>query len=114
MAPTWQAYPSRISTGVNGLPDTYIDAPESIGSPADAKATANNSTNSAFALLKGMCSELSVADGSGAGVTNTAPKVYGDPLVTLGEMSDGAATGSAAQSFSAISLLKGILAQAGL
>jgi hypothetical protein len=114
MAQDWQAFPSAISTGVNTVADTFIEPPESIGTPGDAVATVNNSTNSAFSLLKGMCAELDIAAGSGTGDTNDNGKVYGDPLMTLGETSDAAASGSAAQRFSAISLLKGILAQAGI
>lgn len=115
MAQDWQAFPSGIpSSGINSVDRTWVDQPESIGTPGDAAATAQNSTNSAFSLLKGMCAELGIAAGSGLGDVNDNAKVYGDPLVTLGEMSDAPAIGSAAQSFSAISLLKGILAQAGI
>ena len=108
MAPTWQAYPSRITTEVNSLPDWFIDGVESIGSPRDAAATVNNSTNSFFALLKGIAAGFAVPTGSGAGDVNTSPKVFGHLRATLGMVSDGPAP-AAAGSYSAISLLKGIL-----
>jgi hypothetical protein len=110
----WQAFPSASSTGVNSVPDTYIDPPESIGTPGDPVASEQNSTNAAFSLMKGMCAGLGVPAGSGAGDVNDNSKVYADPLVTLGGMDDAPAIGSAAQRFTAISLLKGILAQAGI
>lgn len=109
---TWRAYPSRITTEINSIPDPFVDAPESIGTPGDAAATANNSTNSAFSLMKGMCTELGITAGSGAGAVNTYPPVAADLEATLGLMSDTAATDTG--SHSAISLLKGILAQAGI
>lgn len=103
---------SGWSTG-KGAPDrTYVDDAETIGSPRDARASAVNSSNSAFAYLKGICSVLGVADGSGAGVTNTATKVYHDPEVTLGLPTDARATDTNRQS--AISLLKGMAAAVGV
>lgn len=108
----WRAYPSGWSTGVNSVPDTVVDPPESIGTPSDAAALVNNETNSAFSLLKGMCRELGIAAGSGAGAVNTSPKVFGDPEATLGARSDAPATSTGR--WSAISFLKGILAQAGI
>lgn len=68
----WQAYPSRVTTGVNSLPNTYVDGVESVGSPRDAAATEINSTNSMFAVLKGICACLDVPAGSGSGLTNTS------------------------------------------
>lgn len=112
MAPSWQAYPSAVTTGVNSIPDTVVDPPESIGTPGDAVATSVNSTNSAFAMLKGICSGLGVPAGSGGAVVNTYPKIFGDPLVTLGEMDDPPATDTGR--WSAISLMKGILVGLGI
>jgi len=109
---TWQSYPSAATTGINSLPDTYIDGFESVGSPLDAAATSNNSTNSMFALLKGCCAGLGVPAGSGAGITNTSRKVFHDPERALGEKSDAPSTGTG--TYSAIALLKGILSSAGL
>lgn len=109
---TWTAYPSGWSNGVNSIPDTYIEPPESIGTPADATATDVTAENSAFSLVKGMLSGLGISAGSGTGDTNDNAKVYADPLAMLGEMDDAAATDTG--SHSAISYLKGILAQAGL
>jgi hypothetical protein len=108
----WQAYPSRVTTEVNSLPNTVIDGVESVGSPRDAAATENNSTNSMFALLKGACAGLGVPAGSGAGMTNTSPKVFQEPVMALGEMSDAPATDTGAHS--AIALMKGILSSAGI
>lgn len=106
--PAWKAYPSAITTGVNSAGRTLVDPPESIGSPGDAAATDVTVENSAFALLKGICRELGIPTGSGDGDVNTSPKLYRDPLATLGEMSDAAATD--VEHASAISLLKGIAA----
>jgi hypothetical protein len=114
MAQDWQAFPSGYSTGIDSIGRTYVDETESIGTPADPPATDVAEPNSAFSLLKGICAELDVPAGSGVGVVNTSSRVFADPVATLGEMDDPAATGSAAQRFSAISLLKGILAQAGI
>lgn len=108
----WQAYPSRVTTEVNSLPDTVVDGYESIGSPRDAAATENNSTNSVFALLKGCCDGLGVPVGSGTGTTNTTPKVFHDSTLALGEMSDAAATDDGTHS--AIAFMKGILTAAEL
>jgi hypothetical protein len=110
---TWRAYPSAVTTEVNSLPDTVIDGIESVGSPRDAAATSNNSTNSVFALLKGICDGLGVAAGIGDGMTNTHPKLFDDHELTLGERSDGPAV-DAAGTNSSISLMKGILVTAGL
>jgi hypothetical protein len=109
---TWQAYPSRVTTEVNSLPNTVIDGYESIGSPRDAAAIEQNSTNSMFALLKGCCAGLGVPVGSGAGVTNTTPKVFHDPELALGEMSDTPAAD--AGTHSAVAFMKGILVRVGL
>jgi hypothetical protein len=108
----WQAYPSRVTTEVNSLPNTVIDGYESVGSPRDAAATEQNSTNSMFALLKGCCAGLGIAAGSGTGITNTSPKIYHEPELALGEMSDGPATDDGTHS--AIAFMKGILVRAGL
>lgn len=110
--PDWSAYPSGWSTGVNSVPDTFIDAPESIGTPGDATATSVVIENSAFSLAKGIMAALGVAAGSGAGDTNNNAKIYADPMVTLGRRDDAPATSTG--SWSAISMLKGILAQAGI
>ncbi len=101
---TWRAYPSRVTTEVNRLPDTVIDGYESVGSPRDAVATENNSV---FSLLKGCCAGLAVPAGVGAGITNTTPKIFHDPELALGEMSDARATDTGTHS--AIAFLKGIL-----
>lgn len=114
MAQAWQAFPSSISTGINAVDRTFVNAPESIGAPGDAAATSASAENSAFSLLKGICAGLDVPAGTGDGAVNTSARVFADPVATLGEMDDPAATGSAAQRFTAISLLKGILAQAGI
>ena len=103
----WRAYPSRVTTEVNSLPDTVIDGYESIGSPRDAAATASNSTNSVFALLKGCCAGLGIPAGDGSGITNTAPKILHEPELALGEMGDARATDTGTHS--AIAFLKGIL-----
>lgn len=112
MAPAWHAYPSGRTTEINSIPDTFIDPPESIGTTADAVATSNNSTNSAFSLLKGICAGLGVPAGTGDGAVNTNPKLFHDPLVTLGEMDDAPATDTGR--WSAISLMKGVLVELGL
>lgn len=109
--PPWSAYPSRVTTGINSIPDTYVHAVESIGTPDDAPAMESNNTNSGFALLKGICASFGLEAGSGQGDVNDSANIFADLLVTLGEQSDPVATGSAAQRFSAISLLKGILNQ---
>lgn len=103
----WRAYPSRVTTEVNSLPDTFIDGYETVGSPRDAAATVQNSTNSMFALLKGCCAGLGVPAGSGTGITETTPKIIHEPELALGEMSDARATDTGTHS--AISFLKGIL-----
>jgi hypothetical protein len=108
----WRAYPSRVTTEVNSLPNTVIDGYESVGSPRDAAATGTNSTNSVFALLKGCCAELGVPAGSGAGMTNTTPKVFQYPELALGEMSDAPADDTGTRS--AIALMKGILRVTGV
>jgi len=113
MAQAWQAFPSGIpSNGVNSVERTLVDPPESIGTPHDATATSISDENSVFSLLKGMVANLSVAVGTGSGDTNNNSKIYGDPLETLGARSDAPATDTGR--WSAISLLKGICAQAGL
>lgn len=112
--PEWRAYPSRITTGINRLPDTFIEGRESLGSPSDARATGpNNSTHSMFALLKGIAAGLHVPAGSGDGNTNVSAKIFPDPTQTLGEPADAPAV-SASDPQSAISLMKGILVSAGL
>jgi hypothetical protein len=108
----WRAYPSAWSTGVNNADRTWVDAPESVGRPTDAAASDVTANNSAFALGKGILFALDVPAGSGNADTNDNAKVYADPLVTLGETSDVAAIDTG--SHSAISFLKGILAQAGI
>jgi hypothetical protein len=110
--PAWQAYPSAISTGVNAADRTLVDPGETIGLPSDRPATDVDEENSAFALLKGIARGLGVPAGSGDAVVNNNRKVFGDPLATLGEMSDAAATDT--DRGSAISLLKGIVAVTGV
>ena len=115
MAQAWQAFPSGIPpNGVNAVERTWVDPPESIGEPGDAPATSVLVENSAFALAKGMLAGLGVAAGSGGGDINDNAKVFADPIVTLGTRGDAPATGAASESASAISLLKGILAEAGI
>lgn len=109
---TWQAYPSGSTTNTDNTPNTYIDGFESVGSPHDAAATAVNSTNSMFALLKGACAGLGVPVGSGSGLTNISPRVFHDPKVTLGEVSDAPAADTGTHS--AIALMKGILSLTGV
>lgn len=112
MAQAWQAFPSGIrASGINAVDRTWVDPPESIGRPSDEPATTVSVENSAFALLKGMAHELDIPVGTGDADTNNNGKVYGDPLATLGAMSDPPATGTDRNS--AISLLKGILTIAG-
>ena len=72
-----------------------------------------NAENSAFALLKGIASLLGVPTGSGAADINDNGKVYPDPLATLGDRTDAAAT-VAADPNSAIAMLKGIAGELGL
>jgi hypothetical protein len=71
-----------------------------------------NSTNSVFALLKGCCVGLEIPVGTGDGMTNTTPKVFHEPELALGEMSDIPATDTGTHS--AIAMMKGILALAGI
>ena len=110
----WRAYPSGVTTEVNAGGRALVDPPESIGHPGVAKATgANNSTNSMFALLKGIASGLSVPDGTGAATVNSRPPHYGDGLHTLGERSDAKATNTTG-AWSLMALLKGIADQVGV
>jgi ribose 5-phosphate isomerase RpiB len=111
--PEWQAYPSAFSTGVNRAGRTLVDPPESIGSPSDTPATDLADENSVFSLLKAALSDLGVPAGTGTGVVNAAPKVFGDLLATLGDISDAPAA-SIADSASAIALTKRVLEAAGL
>lgn len=114
MAQDWQAFPSAFTNGYRGPADTFIDPVESLGTPADAAATEQNSTNSAFALAKGILAKLGVPAGSGTATTNLTPLNFVDAHVALGSMSDPPATGNGSGAWSAISLLKGTLAKAGL
>ena len=107
----WIAHPSRITNDINSVERTYVDEQESIGSPADAPATDVSAENSFFSLLKGIATNLGLAPGSGGDVNDNG-KIYADPLVTLGQMSDPRATDTG--SWSAISLLKGIAHNMGL
>jgi hypothetical protein len=110
--PAWRAYPSGFTTEINAVGRTVVDPMESIGHPGVAKATAINTTNSAFAYLKGIASQLGTADGTGAGAVNSRPPLFNDMLRVLGERSDPPATDTG--SWSAISLLKGIAAGVGV
>jgi hypothetical protein len=105
----WQAYPSAISNGVNAADRTLVDPGETIGLPSDRPATDVDVENSMFALLKGIAAGLGVPAGSGDAAVNTNTKTFVDPITTLGETNDAAATGTDRQS--AISLLKGITAR---
>lgn len=111
--PEWRAYPSGFTTGVNALPDAVVDPVESIGLPSDARATANNDTNSFLSILKGIAASLGVSAGDGSGTTNTAPKVFGDLEVTLGQSSDAIATDNTGR-WSAMSLLKAAAGAVGI
>jgi hypothetical protein len=106
--PAWTAYPSGFTSGINSLPNTFIDPVETIGSTADARATNINAENSAISLMKGILDGVGLPAGSGAGMTNTSAGVFPDLEVTLGLMSD-AATTDPSEPTSAISMLKGIL-----
>lgn len=104
----WRAYPSGRTTKVNKARRTVVDPTESIGSPGVAKATgANNSTNTAFALLKGICSGLAVPDGIGGAVVRSRPPEAYDLGRLVGLRSDTKATDTTSN-WSLISLLKGI------
>ena len=107
----WVAYPSSTNNGVRGPTRSLVDPVESIGTPFDSPATSQHDQNSAFSLLKGICSHLGVPVGSGQGEVNTSANIYADPLATLGDMNDAPATDTGAHS--AISLMKGILTTAG-
>jgi hypothetical protein len=108
----WRAYPSAVTTGVNDIPRTVVDPTESLGHPGVAKATgANNSTNTAFALLKGICSGLAVSDGSASDVVRTRPPEAHDIGRLVGSKSDPAATDTG--TWSLISVLKGIAFEVG-
>jgi len=105
-------FPSGWSTGVNGTDRTWVEPPESLGTPADAPATEQNETNSAFALAKGILANLGLRDSDDEPV-NTIHKVNPDLLASLGSPNDPPAT-NATGNWSAISLLKGILSHAGI
>lgn len=107
MAQDWQAFPSGSTIGAVGADRPYVDPEESIGTPLDAPATDLSAENSAFSLLKGMASMLSVPDGIGVGQVNDSTKVYPDLLATLGDPSDPPANYD--EDASAISLMKGLL-----
>ena len=104
---------SGWSSGIGGTDRTLVEPPESIGKPTDTKATAVNTTNSAFAMLKGMADALDVPVGSGSGDVKNHAHLNADPLITLGKKSDPIATNNTG-TWSAISLLKGIAAQLGV
>lgn len=114
MAPTWQAYPSGFTTEINSIPDTFIHPPESLGTPADAPATDPTAENSIFSMLKTCVAVLgNIPAGSGDATVNAAPKVFGDPRRTLGEMDDAAVIDATAIA-SVIALTKGVLTKAGV
>lgn len=107
-----QTYPGGFATGVSGTDRPLVDPPESIGTPFDDAATAQNTTNSAFALMKGALAGLGFP-ASSADETNPNNKFVSDPLAALGDGDDPPATNTT-DDWSAISLLKGILSQAEL
>lgn len=114
MAQDWQAFPAGSTNSVNVYTRTVVDPVESVGEPSDDAATSQNSTNTAIALGKGMLAGLGVSAGSGAATVNTSSRLMGDPVRSLGAMDDPPATGDGSDDWSAISLLKGICATAGL
>jgi hypothetical protein len=108
----WRAYPSAVTTGVNDIPRTVVEPTESLGYPGVAKATgANNSTNTAFALLKGICAGLAVADGSVSDTVRTRPPEAYDIGRLVGSKGDPVATDTG--TWSLVSVLKGIADQLG-
>ncbi len=108
-----QLVASRVTNSVTGaVARGYVEPPESIGSPADAPATAVTDRVSLFALAKGILAALGVSAGDGTAVLAPHPQAYFDPLASLGKPDDAAAGDS--QPHSAIALLKGILARAGV
>jgi hypothetical protein len=110
----WQPFPSGIpSNGLNSG-EQYLDGAKVVGLPDDPIATNLAESNSMFSIAKGIADQLGVPTGSGEAVVDDNPKNLIDLTVTLGDPTDPAATGDAAGSWSAISLLKGILAQAGI
>lgn len=113
MAQDWQAFPSSTSTGINRYTRTEVDPVESVGAPTDAAATDVSAENSAISLAKAMLRELGVSAGAGDAVVNTSRRIEADPYLSLGDVTDPPATNTTA-AWSAISLLKGICAQAGL
>lgn len=106
-------YPSGVSNHVDSNRRTFVDVVESIGSPSDDATSDVTEPNSAFSLAKGILSGLGV--GAGAGTANSGNVLRGAPVSlerALGNPNDAPATDDSA--WSAISLLKGILAQAGI
>lgn len=114
MAQSWQAFPSAVTNSVNSYDRTVVEPPESIGKPTDAAATDVADENSMFSLGKGMLDGLGVAAGSGDGAVNTDPHVFVDPIDSLGAMDDAPADDDGSGDWTAIALLKGVLAQAGI
>jgi len=104
-------FPSGWSTGKNSTDRTLVEPAESIGTPADAPATENNDTNSAFALLKGMLANLGLRADSDE--PEEARRYNVVSIASLGSPNDPPAT-NATGNWSAISLLKGILSAAGI
>jgi hypothetical protein len=108
----WRAYPSGQTTEVNSIPNTVVDPTESLGHPGVAKATgANNSTNTAFALLKGICANLAVSDGAVTDTVRSRPPESHDIGRLVGSKGDPVATDTG--TWSLISILKGIANQVG-
>lgn len=100
------------STGVRSTSRTLVEPGESVGKPTDAPATVQNSTNTAFSLVKGMLAGLGVAAGSPSAFVGLPSYVDQNAERALGDPSD--APAASADGASAISLLKGILQIAGL
>jgi hypothetical protein len=111
--PGSETFESGFSTRVNRYDRPFVEPPESLGSPHDAPATDIDASNSAFALLKGIAAALGVPAGSGDGAVNPTPDIRIDPVRTLGDRTDAAATVPGDRN-SAIALLKGMCVELGL
>lgn len=88
---------------------------EALGDPSDPPATAVTDTDSAFAYLKGIAARLGLPVGEGTALLNDDDSRHqpADLASAIGQMTDSPATMSAGD-WSAIALLKGILAIRGV
>lgn len=103
---------SGVSNHDNTTNDKFRDTFDAIGRADEGAAASISGQKSSVALLKGILSGLGLPTGSGGAAVNGNPNILDDGMAAIGTQADPPAT-DVTGAWSAVSLAKGVLSNAG-